>query len=499
MTIPTLAVERPAAPHAGLADTDARVIQRPGSTYDPAAVLSVVAFVIYVAFALGGAGGRSLALTYPLGCLVVGFVAYVRSPSTYFAFVWWLFLLTPFVRRVHDLRYGYQSTSTLLLGPLLAAGLAVFTVIMRRRMLRSGSYVPFLVAGAALTYAYLIGVIRQSATAATYDLLTWTVPLLFGLHVALDWRRFPALRGTLASCVLWGLVVTSVYGIWQFVEPQLWDRAWVVGAEMQSVGAPLPFMIRVFSTLNSPGPFSIMLVFSLLLGLAATQRWRALALALGLVALILSRGRSAWGALVLGGLVLQLRQPLRSLPRQWVALLAVLLIAAPVITQPRVMSVLTRRAATLRNVEQDHSFQNRVSFTKYAFSAMSTNPAGSGLGSLGGAGKLVSGGKAGFALDSGPLEVYGVMGWIGGTLFMLALAAIILPIVRARKARYDPTTSAAVAAVVALLATSLFGNIFNAVSGYFFWTAVGIATAGRTFASETAVQARLAALRARAA
>jgi hypothetical protein len=458
--------------------------------YDAAALLAVLAFVFYVAIALYGAGGRSLALTFPVGCLVVGLITYVRSPATYLAFTWWTWLLTPLLRRIFDLKYGFHSTSPLLLGPLLATAVALFTVVRRRRMLRSSAYIPFTIASAALAYAFLIGVIRQSPSAASYDLLTWLSPLIFGLHLALEWRQFPRLRVMISGCVLWGLAFVSVYAIWQFIDPPIWDRAWVVNAEMQSVGAPLPFVIRVFSTLNAPGPFSIMLVFALLFGLAAPQRWRALPLAIGLVALILTKGRSAWGAFFLGAIVLQLRQPLRSLPRQWVALFAVILLAAPVITQPRVMSVLTGRAATLRNVEQDHSFQSRLNFTRYALNKMSTNPAGSGLGNLGGASKLLTGSNASFAFDSGPLEVYGVMGWLGGTLYMMALFAIILPIVRGRRVKYDPITGAAVAAVVALLATSLFGNIFNSVSGFFLWSAVGIATAGRTYASAVELMAR---------
>ena len=478
---------RAAALDAAAARVKATAIAR---VYDPAGLFAVVAFALYVALALTGAGGRALTVTYPLGCIVVGLFTYSRSPGTYIAFTWWLWLLTPFIRRVFDLKYGYHPTSPLLIGPILVTAIAVFTILRRRRMLRSSAYLPFFVAMAALAYAFLIGVLRQPVVAATYDLLTWLAPLLFGLHLALEWQQFPRIRTVVSSCVLWGLLVTSIYGIMQFVDPRLWDRAWVVSAEMQSVGVPLPFMIRVFSTLNAPGPFSVMLVFALLLGLSAPQRWRALPLALGLVALILTKGRSAWGAFVLGALVMQLRQPLRSLPRQWVALLAVILLAAPVITQPRVMGVLTRRAATLRNVQDDNSYQNRVESTRFAIGQMGKNPAGSGLGSYGGAGKLTSGATVGFALDSGPLEVFGIMGWIGGVLYTLALFAIILPIVRGRKILFETFTSAAVSTVIALLATSLFGNIFNGVSGFFFWSAVGIATAGRTYASATEIARR---------
>ncbi|HEX9484776.1 MAG TPA: O-antigen ligase family protein [Gemmatimonadaceae bacterium] len=475
-----------------LPPAETTAVQIDAAPRDAASMVALVVFAAYVAISLAGVGGRLLTVTYPAACLLVGLLTYVRSRTSYLAFVWWLWLLTPFVRRVFDLHYGFHPTSPLLLGPLLASGVAVLTVIRRFRMLRSSAYVPFLVAGAALAYAFLIGLIRQSVAAATYDLLTWIAPLVFGMHLALEWRRFPVTRKAITSNVLWGLLLTSAYAVAQFIDPPLWDRVWVVSAEMASVGAPMPFLIRVFSTLNAPGPFSVMLVFALLIGLASPQRWRFVALALGLVALVLTKGRSAWGAFLLGAVVMQLRQPLRSLPRQWIALLAVLMLAAPVITQPRVMSVLTRRAATLRNVEQDYSFKNRVTFTRFAISNMSANPAGWGLGYLGGASKLLRGSKAGFALDSGPLEIYSVMGWLGGTLFMLALAAIILPIARSRRVRFEPVTSAAVSVVVALIFASFFGNIFNSVSGFFFWSAVGLATAGRTYAGATDLLQRYA-------
>ncbi len=457
--------------------------------HDPAALFVAIAFALYTAIALWGAGGRVLTIAYPAGCLVVALLAYARDPATYVGFVWWTWLLTPFVRRLFDLHYGFHPTNTILLGPLIASLISLATISRRARMLRSSAYVPFLVAAAALTYAFLIGVIRQSFAAATYDLVTWVAPLAFGLHLALEWRQFPRVRATITSCVLWGVLFTSLYGIYQFIAPPLWDRVWVVAAEMASVGNPAPFVIRVFSTLNAPGPFSVFLIFGLLIGLASPQRWRALPLALGLVAFILCKGRSAWGAFVLGAIVMQLRQPLRSLPKQWVAFVAMILLAAPIITTPKVMSVLTRRAATLRDVKSDNSFQTRVTFTRSVLSSMSANPSGAGLGALGGASKI-GGVRGGFALDSGPLEIYAVMGWLGGTLFMLSLAAILLPILRSRRVRFEPITSAAVSVVVALLFASLFGNIFNSVSGFFFWSAVGLATAGRTYAHAADLIAR---------
>src|SRR4051812_1007042 len=171
--------------------------------HDAATLFVAGAFVLYVVLALLGIGGPLLALTFPAGCFVVALLAYARDPATYLGIVFWSWLAAPFVRRVYDMHYGFHPASPILLGPLLASVIAIITVLRRARMLRSSAYVPFLVATAALVYAYLIGVLRPSAAAATYDLLTWIAPIAFGLHLALEWRRFPQFRGTITSCALW--------------------------------------------------------------------------------------------------------------------------------------------------------------------------------------------------------------------------------------------------------------------------------------------------------
>jgi hypothetical protein len=78
--------------------------------------------------------------------------------------------------------------------------------------------------------------------------------------------------------------------------------------------------------------------------------------------------------------------------------------------------------------------------------------------------------------------VFSVMGWMGGALFTLAIVGLLIPIAGERRERRDAVTNGAAAAVVALLAASLFGNVFSGVAGVMFWSAVGLATAGRTYA-----------------
>ena len=455
------------------------------SNNDLAAWSAVAAFSLYVTIAILGGGGRALTLTYPLGCLLVAGFAYMRSPATYVGFVFWTWMLTPFLRRVFDLRFGYHPASLLLVGPVLVTAVAGLTLLRRAQSMRSTTYVPFVLALFALLYSYTVGLIQQPVVAATYDLLNWGGPLLFGLHLALEWRQFPRMRGVLVKVSLWGLLVTCTYGLWQFVDPPAWDRVWVVNAEMFSVGVPVPFLIRVFSTMNAPGPFAAFLVFAVLVGLSGSQRWKFLALALGLTVLLLTKTRSAWGAFLIGALLLQVRQPLRALPRQWLALAVVLLLAAPAITHPRVLEAVSGRAASLSRIDDDRSYRERMQITNYVLSRVKRNPAGEGLGQLGGAGKLqVSNGRkvSVTSLDSGLLEVFSVMGWIGGALFTLALLGTLVPIVRESRGRRDQSTNGAAAAVVALLTLSFFGNVFSGVAGIMFWSAVGLVTAGRSYA-----------------
>ena len=451
---------------------------------DLAAWSAVAALTLYVTIALAGGGGRTLTVTYPLGCVAVALFAYVRSPATYVGFVFWSWLLTPFLRRVFDLRFGYHPASLLLVGPVLATAVAGFTLLRRAQGLRGTTYVPFLLALFALLYAYTVGLIQQPAVAATYDLLNWGAPLLFGFHIALEWRRFPRWRSVFTSVALWGMVVTAAYGLYQFIDPPAWDRVWVYNAEMYSVGLPVPFLIRVFSTMTAPASFAAFLVFAVLIGLPAPQRWKFLALALGLTMLLLTKTRSAWAAFLVGALVLQLRQPLRALPRQWIALAVVLLLAAPAITHPRVLKAVAGRAASFSKLEEDRSYRERRQITHFAVQQLQRNPAGQGLGQIGSAGKLTASGRKGSvaALDSGVLEVFSVMGWMGGALFTLAIVGLLIPIAGERRERRDAVTNGAAAAVVALLAASLFGNVFSGAAGVMFWSAVGLATAGRTYA-----------------
>ena len=84
------------------------------------------------------------------------------------------------------------------------------------------------------------------------------------------------------------------YGIYQFFFLAPWDAFWMRVVQMDSIGRPAPFEVRIFGTLNSPGPYADMLAASLLVALGASGRLPWLAGMPAVVALLLSLVRAAW-------------------------------------------------------------------------------------------------------------------------------------------------------------------------------------------------------------
>src|SRR5918912_703929 len=66
---------------------------------------AILGFVALVGGGLAAHVGSLMQTLYPSAALVVGLLLYWRYPALYLGFTWWLWFLTPEVRRVVD----YQS------------------------------------------------------------------------------------------------------------------------------------------------------------------------------------------------------------------------------------------------------------------------------------------------------------------------------------------------------------------------------------------------------
>src|SRR5690606_3705243 len=134
-----------------------------------------------------------LQFLYPATVLISGGLLYIARPVLYISFMWWIWFLTPFVRRIVDYQLGsFTSVSLVMLTPYLLAAFTLFTFLRYGAYLRQRRYFPFALAMLGILYGYVIGIVRSGILGPTFDLLEWLLPVLIGFHVLVYWREYPA-------------------------------------------------------------------------------------------------------------------------------------------------------------------------------------------------------------------------------------------------------------------------------------------------------------------
>lgn len=434
--------------------------------------LAVGGFIALTFAGLAGAGGRAFGPAWAVAAACTAFTLVARAPAGFLAFVISLWFYTPLVRRVIDLHHGFQATNLALAAPVLASSVAILTVFRFARELRGVLFAPSLLVIAAVTYGFLVGALRNGVVPAFYAYLSWLSPALVGMHTALHWRRYPQMREALLKTLAWGLAPAALYGIVQFMFLPPWDRLWMVATDLQSIGRPEPYSVRVFGPMTMPGTFAVMMEVGLLLLLGAQVRGRLPALVLGFMGLLLSRIRTAWLGFVFG-LVLQfVTQPVRRLPRNWLTIAVMAVLSLPVITIPRIREGLTDRLASITTGGDDSSVRSRVLVARAGYALVLDYAEGAGLGSTGSA--VTARGGAGIRnFENGLLEVFYLFGWPGGLLFFLGMIGIVVQGMRLADARFDPFANAVRSAAAALLASLLISEIFTGAPGTLFWVLIG--------------------------
>lgn len=417
---------------------------------------------------------------YPAAALALGLVLYWYSPGLYVGFVWWVWFLTPEVRRLIDYVQGWDPISPVMLSPYLVSTIAAFTLIRHFPKLQLVRFFPFVLVFMGLFYAYAVGVYRAGLFSATYQLLEWSIPVAFGFYLMVHWRRYPVYRRVVQRTFVLAVLVMGTYGLVQYFVLPAWDQYWMENAPITSIGYPEPLRVRVFSTLNSPAPFAMVMMAGLLLlfDKGGPLRWPAAAA--GYASFLLSLVRSAWGAwFVALFFVLGQRSGHRS--RILGTLAVVVVIALPLLTVGPVANAIEDRLETFSNIGQDTSFRDRIDF--YAESAPQAllNVGGRGLGSTGLGTRLSSGTEEGGeygSFDSGLLEIPLVMGWPGSMLYVSGLVLLLLRALRNDSG--DAFAAITRGIVVAMLAQLVFDDTLNGLPGMLFWAFLALAIAAET-------------------
>jgi hypothetical protein len=428
-------------------------------------------------------GLDTLNYAYLAATLAVGALLYWRRPGLYIGFTWWLWFLTPEVRRLLDYVQGWNPINPVMLAPYLVSALAFFTLVHHLPKLQLNRYFPFVLIFSGVFYAYAVGVYRAGVFSSTYQLVEWSVPVAFAFYLVVHWRKYPVYRQAVQRTFVWAVLLMGVYGLIQFFYLPPWDRYWMLMTPIKTVGSPEPMELRVFSTMNSQTPFADVMMAGLLLLLGGGGLLRWPAATAGYTSFFLSLVRQAWGGWLIGLLFIIAHRG-RSRPGLLVTLAITALMVLPLLNVGPVADRINERLETIANIGQDTSFRARVEFYEEFLPQALLNPVGEGLGSTG-LGTKLSAEKLGelgenASFDSGVLELPYLFGWLGTTLYVSGLAWLLYYALRSRRSE-DLFAVASLGVVVGILVQLPFNDKTDGLPGMLLWSFIGLAIAAESY------------------
>ena len=438
---------------------------------------AILALVVLTALAMVSAGGILRPLI-TLGSFAVGVFLYRRYPILYMGFAWWLWLLAPFVARVIDYRSSFDPLRLVLLSQYLVTLLTLHTFLKHLPKASRQDGLPFVLAFVGVVYGFLVGLINTSPITAFRGLLDWLTPIPFGFYLFINWPDYPEYRQNIQRVFLWGVLVTGAYGVAQYLLVPEWDRFWLISTKLTSFGVPEPFKLRIWSTMPSPGPFSVMMMAGLLLLFTSKEALRLPAAGAGYLAFLLTMVRTLWGAWFLGLLILMASLKAHLQMRLIVTILIMAVCVVPLVTIEPFATTITTRLQTFSNLQEDDSAKVRKEIYEKGLNSALTNGLGNGIGNT----FIVKEGKLEpVVIDSGILDMFFTLGWFGAVFYLGGLLLLLYNLFQYSEFRFDPFMAAARAISIACFMTLPGGSTMLAFGGIVLWGFLGIAIAGHKY------------------
>jgi putative inorganic carbon (HCO3(-)) transporter len=391
--------------------------------------VSILGILVLLAFSVGIAvflnkvpdgGLETLCLLLGLlPALILGFTSSVYQVP-YILSVW---AIEPELRRLIDWSYGqYHSITVMTLLPILATMTLLLPIVRRRRSINKGLRPGIYLYCAALAYGLMIGWIHNGFAAA-YEFVTYVVPLLLVFYMYQ--RPFTDAQRSMIFRSFSGIaILIAIYGWIQYLTAPAWDTFWMLNCGMGSIGSPHPLQIRVFSTLNSPGPAAAWLGLSLCMSLAE-RRWRpflgwpGVAIVASGLALTLVRG--VWiGSMITMMVYIALSPGAKRVNR---LIVLAFILAALVIIVPRLPGgdQVSTRIVSLGSLQHDDSFNKRAAILIDVIHEVASDPVGRGLGATGTATKTNDSSGRSAAFDNGFGAIFVTFGWVCGVAFFVGI------------------------------------------------------------------------------
>ena len=432
----------------------------------PLAWTAIVGFILLSALFTWVGVGKLANLIFPAGALAVGVFLYYRAPILYMGFTWWLWFLSPFVRRVADWRSSFTEPSPILLAPYLVALVALITLGQHLPKTHRQGGLPFVISFVAIVYGFFVGLLYKPLVPVIIGLLDWLAPIAFGFHLFVNWRAYPSYRQNIVRVFVWGVLVMGIYGLIQYMFVPPWDLLWRQKVEFTSAGYT-DTDIRVWSTMNSPGPYASTTMAGLLILFNYEGALLLPASIAGYLSFLLSLVRSAWGGWIVG--LLTLLSSLKASLQMRLALIIALMILCilPLTTIDTFSDVIYGRLESFSNLGSDHSGSSRI----YYF----TSQIGDALNSWTGEGV---GGKV---YDWGIFSLLFNLGWLGTIFYVSGILLLLWRLYQGNESRGDAfiavARSIALAAFIMVpLVTPFVGPI-----GMILWSFIGIGLAGKKY------------------
>ncbi|MEP0915411.1 O-antigen ligase domain-containing protein [Leptolyngbya sp. DQ-M1] len=424
-----------------------------------------------------------LRLAFPIGSLAVGALLFFRYPMFYIGFTWWLWFLTPFVRRLIDWEVGWLDPNPVLLAPFLVSLLSTLTLLIQLPKAIRGNGLPFVLSTIAVLYGAFIGLMEYQIQTVIVALLNWLTPIVFGYYLFSHWRRFPELKRVTERVFLWGTLVMGVYGVIQFLVAPLWDQYWLQNLinvlMIYSFGTPNPLSIRVFSTMHSPQPFAATMVAGVLLLFAIKSPLKLVSSGFGYLALLLTLVRTAWLSWLIGLIVYLPSLKPRLQMRLIVTLMLMSLAVLPLTMVEPFSTVINSRLQTFFAGQQDGSFIDRsIGYTNLLNDALSEFE-GRGLG------YVIRDSNIG-GNDSGILTLFLNLGWVGTIPYVAGMALLVFGALQVRQASSDPFVGACRAIVIAIVSQISLNTVMLIPFGIVLWGFMGLTAAARLYETQQA-------------
>ena len=377
--------------------------------------------------------GQILIPIFPLGSLAVGWFLYWRYPILYVGFTWWMWFLSPLIRRLIDYQAGHFTPGPWILSPLLVTFISAITLIRYLPKLHYRHSLPFLLSLGGVCYGFLISLITMPINGKTFiHFLIWSTPIIFGFHLYVHWRDYPQYRQNLQRVFFWGVLVMGIYGIFQYLVAPQWDTFWLITDGNLTYGKPEPLGIRVWSTMMIPQIFAEIMMGGLLLLFVQKGSFRFVVAGIGYLAFFLTIARTAWLNWLMGLLILVISLKPRLQTRIIISIIAVSFLIIPLTAIEPFASVVSSRFESFSHVEEDGSFQARLDGYNELIKPALTEFFGRGLST-----KLETEHHNIAAYDNGFLVLLLSLGWFGTIVYLSGIAMIFWQLFCGIKLRND--------------------------------------------------------------